>query len=462
MCGIIGMYGKALKVQHEKLFKDLLIMDQIRGPHSTGVAYITDDHVWNYMKAAETASEWVTNPEFKKWFGKMRKQVAMIGHNRWATQGAVNNDNAHPFQHGDVVMVHNGSLWDTDNHPKKFEVDSEGICHWLSHENCALKVLPYLCGAYSLVWYDDRSNTINFARNDERPMYTTVLADGVVVFGSEKGMIEWACARNEFTLHDSGVFSTKPFTLYSVSLQKEDFGKITTREYKEDYTASAWNRYSYSGYGSGYYSPKRKNPVVSSSGYLTEKEDNWLLKHGYKKASTVSVVLTEFLQNETYTNNHNTVWGQWLGYMLDDPDIRVAVYARRDDVLFSVVDDEFFEGSISYVRFDAQTDEATIVLRGDSVKVAEYPKLTIDDDELNELAEADAKEDINSHMGKLNVFGQEMTPEEYDSHCNFIGGCTDCGSYLSHEEAENHVWLSADSVLCSGCFTYKYDDAKQG
>ena len=40
ICGIVGVFG-IVSAQHEKAFKELLVVDQLRGEHSTGMAIVS-------------------------------------------------------------------------------------------------------------------------------------------------------------------------------------------------------------------------------------------------------------------------------------------------------------------------------------------------------------------------------------------------------------------------------------
>ena len=43
MCGIVSVFG-SVAIAHEKMFKDMLVFDQVRGHHSTGVAAVAKNN----------------------------------------------------------------------------------------------------------------------------------------------------------------------------------------------------------------------------------------------------------------------------------------------------------------------------------------------------------------------------------------------------------------------------------
>jgi len=50
-------------------------------------------------------------------------------------------------------------------------------------------------GAFALIWHDFKNNTLNFIRNEQRPLYWLETANGWI-WASEANMIHWACVRH--------------------------------------------------------------------------------------------------------------------------------------------------------------------------------------------------------------------------------------------------------------------------
>lgn len=202
MCGLVGFAasGYAQHTQKE-FFKQLLFVDTIRGHHATGIAAadtMTKD--FTIVKKAMSAPQFLAQPEVdESLFIAKHNFNIYIGHNRWATAGASGDDNnAHPFTHGDIVGAHNGTIRNRtllEDH-KDFVVDSDNIFYHLALHGVE-ETIKSLDGAYALTWYDKSDNTINFLRNEERPLTFARLTDGSIFWASERQMLEWMVKRHK-------------------------------------------------------------------------------------------------------------------------------------------------------------------------------------------------------------------------------------------------------------------------
>ena len=206
ICGIIGLIRRDVKKSAFKFgdaIYDMLFMDTLRGYHSTGLFVKDWDSTrkeWfiNYHKQAISGVGFVNSKEFNQVMSPSTNIMFAVGHNRAATVGKVNDENSHPFFTENLTGVHNGSLkgsWRYDlKAPADVEVDSHAIYTAINKEGIQWTI-DRINGAYSLVWYDDRNDTLNFLRNSERPMWF-VESDEFVGFGSEKHIIAAAMERN--------------------------------------------------------------------------------------------------------------------------------------------------------------------------------------------------------------------------------------------------------------------------
>lgn len=195
MCGLVGVAGD-INQKYDKVFSQLLVVDIIRGVHSTGVFARTGSGDETVVKKALDAVDFLdlgkVDDIFKKW------NKVLMGHNRHATVGNVNHSNAHPFEFDTLVGCHNGTLTNKKDlvDAKDFIVDSENLYH--SIEKVGLEeTVSTIEGAWALTWWDRKDLTLNFLRNDERPLHFCYSLNRKTLFwASEKQQLAWILDRN--------------------------------------------------------------------------------------------------------------------------------------------------------------------------------------------------------------------------------------------------------------------------
>ncbi len=194
MCGLIGAAGQ-LTVKHERAIKTLLILDSLRGIDSTGLAAIARNGDLKMAKSVGDPFCLFNTKSYDKAMSGVNS--VFIGHNRFATQGKVIHANAHPFAFPTLVGAHNGTLKNKyvldDN--KLYDVDSENLYHHMDR-NGVENTIHKLDGAWALTWFNHEESTLNFIRNEERPLHVTVAEeDGVLFWASESWMLRIALSR---------------------------------------------------------------------------------------------------------------------------------------------------------------------------------------------------------------------------------------------------------------------------
>ncbi len=186
MCGIVGMAGKINLLAKNTLFKDMMDVCQIRGRDSAGVIKVRDDadQSYTWVKAVGPPSNLF---DYRKYESEIERgdAVALIGHTRSRTVGDINLKNAHPFDYPDeaIVGVHNGTLREhhtLDGHVYG-KVDSDILYGHLA-KNGAEETFNVVKGAYACVWWDGTKKTLNFIRNNERPLWFTWSKDMEMMF----------------------------------------------------------------------------------------------------------------------------------------------------------------------------------------------------------------------------------------------------------------------------------------
>jgi predicted glutamine amidotransferase len=194
MCGLVGVCGQ-VGAKEEKAFAQMLIVDSLRGTDSTGAAIIPRHNEVRVVKALGNPFNLLDSKQYDKALVGVHR--ALIGHNRFATQGKVSTINAHPFDFDELVGAHNGTLtskWRLLD-AKDFDVDSQNLYHHI-HEKGLKDALNFMEGAWALTWWDKVNEEMNFLRNDQRPLWFAKSEDGKCLFwASESWMLSGVAAR---------------------------------------------------------------------------------------------------------------------------------------------------------------------------------------------------------------------------------------------------------------------------
>jgi hypothetical protein len=263
MCGIVGQAGESSK-KNDDVVTTLLVLDQLRGIDSTGVAVIPkSDYDVNIAKGVGNAYDLMGTHAFTKAMNCATR--AIIGHNRSATSGTVTKRNAHPFENESIVGVHNGTLQGKHRlaDSSRFVVDSENLYHHIDKHGLK-DCLTQLEGAWSLVWWDKAEETLNFLRNDQRPMFITWTLDFKSMFwASEKWMLSVALSRNGVTHTD--IEETVVDTLYSYPISKEGaISKPRLSAAPSTYRGYTSTQYSGKWYGNPQQTQQTQNQTAAS------------------------------------------------------------------------------------------------------------------------------------------------------------------------------------------------------
>lgn len=188
----------------EALMKRLFILDYFRGTDSTGLAAIAATGVPSIVKMATHPINLFDSKAFDKALNGHMCNV-FLGHNRAATLGQVNDLNAHPFQYGDIIGAHNGTLdketWQRLEEAAGITTDVDSAAIFACINEIGIEETVKLMeegrtsatGAWALVWYDMKDRTLRFLRNEHRPLWYSLDKKGErLVWASEHEMISAA------------------------------------------------------------------------------------------------------------------------------------------------------------------------------------------------------------------------------------------------------------------------------
>lgn len=470
MCGIVTVFGSDMAAVHGQIMKDLLIIDQVRGMHATGVVRVDNQGIPTIKKEPVNGATFVSDTNNKAFVTSLVGARGIIGHNRWATMGALVAENAHPFQHGHITMVHNGTLDSqdtlaTDEEHKSFDVDSNQLAFTLGKWGVQ-RTIRQTDGAFVLAWHDKDENSFNFVRNSKRPFWLAKVSGKDVYIGaSEKWMIEAACARQKtvVTIDEPQELPVGQHVKYV--LGKGAFANKTHRPVVTPVTLMPYDETFYGSWGSksnytkhyssakSYSSPAVKKGQVSdiSGGSRRNKIKEELDAVGLRVNEEVNAYITYF---RPYPGNVNPDSDKCSGVAygcLDNimgPDIPCAIHAvtKKDFIMGE------YKGIVASIQqnmkdYDGALLKDCVILRSPTLQhswESEQDKLVDDPDEINlEVGEDDG---VNSY-----VYGPDrilITEKAFNNLTSY--GCGVCTCDIEPEDDEDISW-EQDTPICKTC-----------
>lgn len=435
------------------MFKRLLEFDTVRGPHSTGALFVNAQGQTDVVKRVGTPWDWY---QYKAVEDKFRVfSCVLMGHNRWATQGKINNVNAHPFEFDAVIGAHNGTLVSRtlldDNN--KFDVDSENLYHHMNRHGWE-DTLPKLNGAFALTWWDKEDRTLNFARNDQRPLFYCTSEDNKTVFwASEPWMLSIAAAHSSVKLNKIVELPTLVHMRIEVPLKTMamaiEIPEPVCTPF-EAYKPPVYHRPASTGPGNVAPFPGTDKPALVAAKTVTPLPDEKDGNVGESATKNTEVVRTPLVSGQAsfmeYQKRMNkevvfSVWGiaksanqKYIqAYAIDDERISVRCYAGEGTHLWKKLlgSSMYFKGMVKGFSSNSGM-HLTVDLR--SVTEDESSTIELDDDT------------------PVLVFGYQ---DELLTHDEFAKaterGCAWCRVHVSVEDAHDCVFINQRDFICPEC-----------
>ncbi|MDX9756437.1 MAG: hypothetical protein RBT52_02885, partial [Sulfurimonas sp.] len=322
MCGIIGTltFNKnGFFLRDVEVFKELLIVNSIRGSHSTGVFGGTLTSEMDFAKVVGNPYDFINNKQTEPIFNNMlNKYRLMVGHGRQATRGSITGEFAHPFQKDHITMVHNGTVNNSSLiDVTKYVSDSKAICEALSKNN-EQEVFQDINGAYAIAYHNSKKETFSLVRNKERPLALGIDENNNrIYFSSEINLLETILLRNSIagvvlsSIPENTIFTfnTKGGINYTETKTKPP---VTLVQVPTSYTQS--------------YNSSSNARVVSITSHSTGEK----IKLGDKVIFSISDI------HELRSDNKNDdKFFQVFGYIPSFPEIETSVlYLGKEEELY--------------------------------------------------------------------------------------------------------------------------------
>jgi predicted glutamine amidotransferase len=477
MCGIVGMAGK-LTSQHKDIMSAMLTVCSLRGMHSTGVFMVKGkDHDITVAKTVGPPIELFNTLKYDRMIAY--DSTVLAGHCRAATSGPISRQTAHPFENDGLVGMHNGTLqnWrSTLDDSSYFDVDSECLLHNIALHGVE-KVIPKIKGAYALVWYDKTTNTINFLKNSQRPLWTAMTKDKDVLFwASEYWMLDMLRSehgkRQEFQMDkeenqffplpddtltrfriDTSKEATKVFTKLQSKVIEGDSSKPTyTAPFQGRTTTTSNSNTGYWGYDDQHWSKVWQDEEWKEWD-RTHNNPTPLLITDLTKVKKEEPSLMESFKNKLL-NRHTPSTSNKVTQIGPIP---------KQDLKETTVGDKTNILTASTSATDTSLPNLRRTVRGSS-KSSPH-RLT------NTLTLVSNNKDAGSVKSKKpgdlsvplcqpshpdhNFNGAKWSFKQFTQHTG--GSCCNCDNPLTEEDFDNNnttiAWLTRDAFMCSDCNT---------
>lgn len=406
MCGLVGVIGNINKWDRVA-FHWLLHLDVIRGEDSTGVCAVHRDnttHVYKELGRPENLYD-LFPEQFKGDVYQEHNVKCLMGHNRHATQGAVNAENAHPFEFDRIIGAHNGTVWQWSMRDlsgyTEHDIDSKIIFQHINDSGSIQEVWDVADGAMALTWWDKQEKALNIVRNKERPLHYCVSKDRKTLYWASKPWMLEAALGHCRIKHDK-IESFDTDKLHEITFSKQ--GDLHCEEIALDPFVDPWKR------------PQTvyQNPHVQAPGFLGSK--SW---PGY------TLEIKEFVK-EGPKDFH----GYFVAVADDDEEMVVDI---------SNPDDLVMKNRYEYVMDRCSGGDPFYSFSSiDVVDVKGYD--TIKSIHLKPLA--------SDKFAVVEIDGERLNVKQFEA--KYKEGCCLCGTHVPFEKVKDSVFLS-DLVICSEC-----------
>ena len=248
MCGIYGLatsptpYTKRQFKLVIKVIREIAIASETRGEHSSGIAQVGNKT--KIHKSLLKSSKFVDS---KGYIGAVKSlndgNNILLGHTRFATEGAIVKNNAHPFRVGDTIGAHNGCVYNIDEMQTKLDkqcpVDSQLIFKAIDTNDDIGEAVKHFDSDFSLSYVKENPMILHLCREDNRPLYVAYVPSlRTLFYASDDDFIQCAFDINGI---DAEVLSLNKNTLYSYDVSRFDDQKTNVQKSNFEYESRTYH-----------------------------------------------------------------------------------------------------------------------------------------------------------------------------------------------------------------------------
>ena len=202
----------------------------------SGVMWMDKDGNHSHHKRAINAVDFLETRWWNKQSLANKRFVAL--HTRYATQGAVSDANAHPFEHGEFVLMQNGTAGVSPHHtalvPNKHSncsVDSESVC-WAFSEQGVLDTLDTYRGDGVFMFLNTRLRTFNIIKNNRRDLHVIqVTGKQIFLYATDAHALALAATRSNLPFEKVQVVPNDMWHVFDTNGNYNVIENITVKKY---------------------------------------------------------------------------------------------------------------------------------------------------------------------------------------------------------------------------------------
>lgn len=221
MCGLSGVISNWLSGAEIERFKELMLFSNLRGMSGAGVISVGKNQEVCYNKTLGNGIDVCNTKDFDELTSTSFRPSILIGHTRWPTKGGVTIDMTHPHEEGHIIGVHNGTMDTVMGESTPASKSDSALLYKAIAEHGVDAAINNSCGAYALMWTDEKNKTFNILRNGKRTLYYGLTEDKkTIYFSSEAGFLHLMFTRAN--MKNYTVKSVPENQLHSFKLNVED------------------------------------------------------------------------------------------------------------------------------------------------------------------------------------------------------------------------------------------------